>query len=200
MIIGIHKITNLVNGHAYIGQSTDIKRRWENHKITAYNKNYAGYMYPLYQAIRKYGIEQFSFEILEECDYKLLNEKEMYYIQQYDTFYHGYNQTLGGDCATHSSKLTIEQVQEIQNKLLTQKYTLRALANEYGVHTDTIRDINNGTTWAYLNPNLKFQLYISVKSPLYVHTNKICPICGNTKDKQAKTCRQCYLNKRRGIV
>lgn len=197
MKTGIYKITNLINGHTYIGQSTDIERRWENHKIAAYNKNDAGYMYPLYQAIRKYGIEQFSFEVLEECDYKLLNEKEMYYIQQYDTYYHGYNQTLGGDCATHSSKLTIEQVQEIQNKLLTQKYTLRALANEYGVHTDTIRDINNGTTWAYLNSNLKFPLYISVKNPLYQSQSCICPICGKTKDIKAQRCRQCTINEQR---
>lgn len=200
MATGIYKITNLVNGHAYIGQSLNIEERWKDHKIAAYNKNDNGYMYPLYQAIRKYGLEQFSFKILEECNYKLLNEKEMYYIQLYNTYHQGYNQTLGGDCATHSSKLTIEQVQEIQNKLLTQKYTLRSLAAEYKVHTDTIRDINNGTTWSYLNPELKFPLYISVKSPLYDHSKKICPRCGGSKDKKAKTCRQCYLKQRRGVV
>lgn len=197
MITGIYKITNLVNGHAYIGQSIDIEKRWKNHKITAYNKNDSGYMYPLYQAIRKYGIEYFSFDILEECEYEKLNEREMYYIQLYNTYHKGYNQTLGGDCATHSSKLNAEQVREIQSKLLTQKYTLRALAAEYNVHTDTIRDINNGTTWSYLNPNLKFPLYISVKSPLYKSQICICPICGGVKDSKAKMCQQCTLKEQR---
>lgn len=199
-MVGIYKITNLLNGHSYIGQSVNIEERWKDHKIAATNKNDNSYMYPLYQAIRKYGIENFSFEILEECNYQLLNEKEIYYIQLYNTYNNGYNQTLGGDCATHSSKLTIEQVKEIHSKLLTQKYTLRGLAEEYGVHADTIRDINNGTTWAYLNPELKFPLYISVKSPLYVHISKICPIRGEAKDKKAKTCWSCYLKKRRGVV
>lgn len=196
-MIGIYKITNLINGHSYIGQSLNIEKRWKNHRIAAFNSKDECYYYPLYCAIRKYGIENFSFEVIEQCDYQLLNEREMYYIKLYNTYNDGYNQTLGGDCATHSSKLSADQVKEIQGKLLTQKYTLRGLAAEYGVHADTIRDINNGTTWAYLNPELKFPLYISVKSPLYQSQLSICPICGKIKDARANECKQCAIKKQR---
>lgn len=196
-MIGIYKITNLINGHSYIGQSLNIEKRWKNHQIAAFNSKDESYSYPLYRAIRKYGIESFVLDVLEECDYQLLNEKEMYYIKYYNTYNNGYNQTLGGDCATHSSKLNIDQVKEIQEKLLTQKYTLRGLAAEYNVHADTIRDINNGTTWAYLNPELKFPLYISVKSPLYQSQLSICPVCGKTKDVKANKCRQCTIEEQR---
>lgn len=36
-MIGIYKITNKVNGHSYVGQSSNIQRRWQNHKVAAYN-------------------------------------------------------------------------------------------------------------------------------------------------------------------
>lgn len=196
-MIGIYKITNLINGHSYIGQSLNIEKRWKNHQIAAFNSKDESYSYPLYRAIRKYGIENFSFEVIEECDYQSLNEKEMYYIKLYNTYNDGYNQTLGGDCATHSSKLSVDQVKEIQGKLLTQKCTLRGLAAEYGVHVDTIRDINNGTTWSYLNPELKFPLYISVKSPLYQNVHTICPACGKTKSAKATKCQDCSAKERR---
>lgn len=60
---GIYKITNLVNGKMYIGQAVDIEERWIRHKRDwKIDKTKV-----LYKAIRKYGIENFSFEIIEEC-------------------------------------------------------------------------------------------------------------------------------------
>ena len=97
MTTGIYKIKNLINGHAYIGQSVNIEKRWNAHKKCAFRETSRSYDYPLSRAFRKYGIENFSFEIYEECNRLDLNDREKFYIQKYDTFFHGYNQTMGGD-------------------------------------------------------------------------------------------------------
>ena len=91
-MIGIYKIQNLINGKIYIGQSIHIKARFNAHKSEARNGNTR----PLYNAIRKYGVENFSFEIIEECSKEKLNEREIYWIKKYDSFHNGYNLTPGG--------------------------------------------------------------------------------------------------------
>lgn len=92
-MIGIYKIQNLINGKIYIGQSVHIQARFNQHKNEAKNGNTR----PLYNAIRKYGIENFSFEIIEECSKEMLNEREIYWIKKYDSFHNGYNLTPGGN-------------------------------------------------------------------------------------------------------
>lgn len=72
-MIGIYKITNTVNNKKYIGQSINIIDRWREHRQRANN----GTEY-LYQAIRKYGIQNFVFEVVEECLIEDLNLKEKY--------------------------------------------------------------------------------------------------------------------------
>lgn len=96
-ITGIYKITNLINGHSYIGQSKDIYNRFNSHHICDYqNKNNVQYNSQLYQAFRKYGIENFKVEILEQCKFSELDEREIYWIDFYNTFKNGYNMTRGG--------------------------------------------------------------------------------------------------------
>ena len=62
-MIGIYKITNKINGHSYIGQSIHIEERFREHK-SKYNWNREKNK-PLYQAFQKYGLDNFSFEIIE---------------------------------------------------------------------------------------------------------------------------------------
>lgn len=117
-MIGIYKIENLINGKVYIGQSTDIKERWASHKRIIFENNKESNIkknYPLYLAFKKYGIENFSFEILEECESSFLNEREIFYIQKYNSFIdspnsNGYNLTLGGE---GNQKITEEQINQI---------------------------------------------------------------------------------------
>lgn len=91
-VCGVYCIENLMNGKRYVGQSIDIYRRWSSHKNeSAISRNYF-----LYQAFRKYGTENFRFYILEECDEDSLNEREIYWINHFDTFNNGYNMTIGG--------------------------------------------------------------------------------------------------------
>ena len=50
----------------------------------------------LYKAFRKYGVENFTFEEIEEVENDLLDEREKYWISFYDSYYNGYNSTIGG--------------------------------------------------------------------------------------------------------
>lgn len=91
---GIYKITNQITNECYIGQSVDIDKRWKDHAkcglgidTPAGNK--------LYKAMKEYGLNNFSFELLEECPRELLNEKETFYIQSYQSDKFGYNSTSG---------------------------------------------------------------------------------------------------------
>ena len=95
-ICGIYKIENLVNGKIYIGQSKHIKQRWSEHKKelrkNRHTNNY------LQRAWNKYGEENFSHIILEECAEDELDDREIYYINLYHSFESdiGYNLTNGG--------------------------------------------------------------------------------------------------------
>ena len=94
----IYKITNLVNGKEYIGQtSLSIQERFKQHIHDA-NKGYYNHR-PLYNAFNKYGIENFIVEELEECNTEEVNQKEIEYINKFDTYSNGYNATLGGEGA-----------------------------------------------------------------------------------------------------
>lgn len=198
-MVGIYKITNKINNHCYIGQSTQIKKRQSNHKITAFNEGCNEYNYPLYRAFRKYGIENFIFEVIEECDNELLNEKEAYQINYYKP---KYNQTGGGDYKSVPQKLTLDQVQEIQELLLNDpegKISHIELAQKYNVHKDTIRDINVGRT--QYNNKYTYPLHYTKfdnnnpnkKSILY------CSICGKEIQKDSITglCLDCFNKKRK---
>lgn len=93
---GIYKITNKINGHAYIGQSTDIDRRFKEHLDMRYESS-------LYSAVIKYkdvgegGWNNFTFEILELCSKEQLCEREIYWVAYYDTYNNGYNRSKGGE-------------------------------------------------------------------------------------------------------
>lgn len=145
ILIGIYKITNKINGKSYIGQSIDIVQRWRSHRIKAYNT--AEYNYPLYRAIRKYGIENFTFEVIQECSKEQLNELEQYYINYFNTFSDGYNQTLGGDST--SFKLASEQVLGIIKDLQETNLSQLKIAEKWGVHENTVQTINVGKHWHF---------------------------------------------------
>lgn len=91
---GIYKVTNLKTKEIYIGKSTSIADRWKNHIKSACGL--AGVADSQFQrALRQYGIENFSWELLEEVPKEKLTEREKYYINFYDTLHYGYNQRLG---------------------------------------------------------------------------------------------------------
>ena len=97
-IIGIYKITNIINNKSYIGQSANIERRFKEHCYKGYRSRIM-----LDIAIKKYGKENFTFEVVEECEPDKLNERETYWIKYYNTVESGYNSSYGGDFQSRGS-------------------------------------------------------------------------------------------------
>ena len=91
----VYKITNKINNKVYIGSSIDVERRWRQHKEASINKITHHYNYPLMQAFRKYGLDNFNFEIIETLkNFKEMIEAEHNWIIKENCVYpNGYNQT-----------------------------------------------------------------------------------------------------------
>ena len=153
-MIGIYKYTNKKDGKIYIGRSINIqRRRWEhlNHP--------SPYSY-FDQTITTIGEDQFNFEVIEECSADKLKEREKYWIKFYNCCVlenrdGGYNLTHGGEEYRSDenpwAKLSIVQVKEIIDKLAHSKISLTQLAKDYGIHYNTISDINRCKTWTWLH-------------------------------------------------
>lgn len=99
----IYKYTNKITGKHYIGQTNNLQKRFNGHKSEAFNPNASGYNLPFHIAIRKYGIDNFSYDVLEEIadgeSQEFINNREIYFIGYYHslTTENGYNLTIGGD-------------------------------------------------------------------------------------------------------
>lgn len=105
-MIGIYKITNLLNKQSYIGQSICVESRIKQHILSSEKEYAREYDSPIHKSIRKNGLNNFKFELLEECPKEKLNEREIYWINYYNSYLNGYNQTIGG-CAFEDSKIPV---------------------------------------------------------------------------------------------
>ena len=98
---GIYKITNLINNKTYVGRAKNISKRWSEHRTLPFILGHKEYEKTLYRAIRKYGLENFHFEVLEELDdYTQAGEREKYWAAFYNSYTFlgtGYNESLAGD-------------------------------------------------------------------------------------------------------
>lgn len=112
----VYKITNQINKKSYIGSSTRVETRWKQHINNAFNLNNSNYFYPLQCAIRKYGVENFTFEILKN-DFNDVNSMETYehqMILKYNSLCpNGYNQTEN----TKSNIIALENTQKHIKKI-----------------------------------------------------------------------------------
>lgn len=103
----LYKITHIESGRAYIGQTTDFKRRMKDH-CTA-NKRIS----LINRAIKKYGKEQFKFEKLMICEDFMIDEMEQKAIASFDTLVpNGFNLETGGNACKKLSQETRQKIRE----------------------------------------------------------------------------------------
>jgi group I intron endonuclease len=165
-MIGIYKITNKLTNESYIGQSHDIEKRFSYHKHN--NSTNIG------KAIKRYGIENFSFDILEQCTEKELDEKEIYYIKKFDSINKGYNILTGGTSAigTNNANRKLEE-QDIYDIRIAYKNHERT-KDIYEKYKDIISynyflNIWEGNSWKHIMPEVytnENKIYYSTKTSL----------------------------------
>lgn len=125
----IYIIKNTVNSKVYIGQTrTSVEQRWREHLRHA---QYGDQV--INRAMKKYGIDKFYIETLEICNIKLLDYREMYYIDLYDSTNKskGYNVSIGGN--TPRFKRKILSISELVDLYTNKKFTLEEIATKYEV-------------------------------------------------------------------
>lgn len=110
-ISGVYKITNLETNECYIGSSKDVKNRWATHKYIFTTKKQPNKK--LYSAFQQYGLDKFSFEILEETT--KLKEREQYYIDLLKPIYNS-NRANGFDLERYKEYHLSNQYKEKRNK------------------------------------------------------------------------------------
>lgn len=132
----------------YIGQTVNLELRHYRHiKVDPFNEKLKEYNYPLSRGIRKYGIEAYKLIILEDNLKKEdLDEREKYWIQYYDTYYNGYNQTAGGNSIKSFSSIKYEEeiIYNIINDLKNTNKTFQNIAKENHVSLTHVYNINIG--------------------------------------------------------
>ena len=144
-LTGIYKITNKITNKVYIGQSVDIRRRWNAHIsiLNETNNNKKEKTTALHQSILKYGIDNFSFEIVELCTQDKLNEREKYWIEQYNSYLKGYNETLGGE----AFQFYPEYVDQVIDLLQHTDKTYQEIAEITNTSVQSIGNINRGISF-----------------------------------------------------
>jgi len=139
----IYTITNNINNKKYVGKTShsDPNIRWSQHKQTSRLTGEKCIKLPIYNAIRKYGIENFKYTIIEECSEVNVNLRETHWITLLDTYSKGYNCTLGGE----GTKLNPEDYGKYRESREVDCYTLE------GEYVRSFLSLSAAKYWAVNN-------------------------------------------------
>jgi len=189
-MIGIYKITKKENGKAYIGQSNDIQRRISEHQ----NKTDLA----IDRAIRKYGIDAFTYETIEECSLKELDEKEIYWIEYYNTYKgFGYNCNPGGGDSrgenngrTNLTNKDVEYIRDCYNQHKRRKEIYELFKDR--ISFGAFASIWDGTTWK----DIRSEVYTKENKEYYMYqaTNGGASEMAVLTDEEVMECRRRYVN------
>lgn len=169
-MIGIYAIRNTINGRIYVGQSRVVESRWKAHRSRANQVNSKSYNTKLSRAIRKYGVNNFEFVVLEECTISDLNSKEVYWIKHLNSIEMGYNIAFGGLGGSGFKKLDPNKFNKIVELLSTTTIPQQDIAKMFNVHYNVISKINVGAT--LIDDSLTYPLRV-VESKTLLAKNEV---------------------------
>ena len=179
----IYKITNIINGKIYIGESKDPYKRFQQHIRGHINDNSI-----IDKAIQKYGAKNFTLEVLEWTEN--WQNKEKFFIKFYNSLVpNGYNlHEGGGQPPTHigenhpKAKINANTAFIVQQQLLNWDIPRKKIIKDNNVTENTIRHINDGTSW--YNENLHYPLRPTEKTLNEIRANKIINLLQNSNLSQ----------------
>lgn len=164
-MIGIYKITNNITGNFYIGQSVNIEKRFKEHKRKKLKTK-------LSKDFQIYGLDSFTFEIIEIVSIDKLNERELFYIEKLKPYYNSYKSGVN-DCIRHISKETIsklrisgkkqweEKSQEDKENII--KNNLKGPALNHRVSVETRNKISKSLLGTKLKDETKLKISLAHK-------------------------------------
>ena len=188
-MIGIYKITNKQNGKTYIGQSHNIQRRFSEHKKKR--------LQTIDNYINIFGVDNFDFEILEECSQEELDEKEQYYINKFNSIEEGYNYQTGGfnNSVGESNGRAIfsqEDVIRLRNAYKNHESPKKVFEEEFesrGIKKNTFQNVWQGRSWTHIMPE------VFTKENRDYYMKEICrEQCSAFSEEQVIKYRTYYIN------
>lgn len=155
----IYRYTNKINGKTYVGQTNNLNRRKIEHRSAMVNNNNPVYDYPFYRALRKYGFDSFEYSVLEEIEENensYIDERERFWISYCNSYENGYNQSIGGQDKSHTSKFSEEDIEEIKKMILSGS-DYNTIGSKFKISKTFISNINYG--FFFFEKDVSYPLY-----------------------------------------
>ena len=194
----IYKVTNQINGKIYIGQTTKtaeqrLKKHWSEANCAERPENY------FHNALLKYGIENFTIEVIDEANnLEELNEKEIYWIAYYNTYKgFGYNCNAGGGNSrgenngrTNLTNEDVAYIRECYDLHLRRRDVYEQFKDK--ITFSSFASIWDGTTWK----DIKQEVYTEENKQYYKYhaTDGENSVSAILSDKEVINCRKRYVN------
>lgn len=152
-MIGIYFIYSKSQNKYYIGKSTNIQKRfWKHLSDLKLNHHHSKYLQNVYN---KYGLNDLTFKIIEECSEEETIEKEKYYIKKYNCFLNGFNGTTGGDYGAPGRKFSQETLKKMSERMKGENNPQYQAFGDKNPNSKITKDVAQ-YLWFYLHSNKTF--------------------------------------------